>query len=141
MEKRFTKLFKEYIEKVNEIKPVMLKDFEIETKKQLPEKRHLFQIGEFKVKSNNQYRFHGRGCHFSNGDFEIDWDFGYNKNNQEIWCGINAGLFCYYLETQYGKKNDFKLFNEVKKELDKLVDEGIMIQNRDLYYFKSQLSC
>jgi len=132
MNSRFIELVKKYLEKVNEVKVIMLKDFEVETKEQLIfQKRLPFEKGEFKVKSENKYRFHGRGCHFLNDDFEIDWNFGYDK----IWCGVDPYLFGRYLVTEQGKENSISLYNEMKDELDKLVEKRIMYKKLDLYYF------
>ncbi|MFV0393964.1 MAG: DUF6896 domain-containing protein [Coprobacillaceae bacterium] len=131
MDEKLIELLKEYIEKVNSVKPVMFNDFHVQTKKQLIEKRLSFTIGEFKVKSNNKYRFHGRGCNFSNEEFEIDWDFGF----YEIWCGINPGLFFYYLITNYKVENNVSNYNMIQNFIKKMVKQKVLVSKYDLYYF------
>jgi len=131
MEKSLVELFREYIEAVNAIKPIMFQDFQVQSKEELIEKRLPYTKGDFKILGGNEYNFHGRGCRLSNKDFMIDWDFG----RGELWCGINPGLFCYYLETEYGKKCSASLHEEVEDKLKRLVDDGIMIKYEGLYYF------
>ena len=136
MDKKLLKLLEEYIEKVNSLKQTMLDDFNAQTKKQLLlEKRFLFTTGQLEIKSDNKYRFHGRGCNFSNKNFEIDWDFGYD----DLWCGVNPRLFCYYLETHYKEKYKNYSIDNVEKEIEKMISEGVIVEKHDLYYITESI--
>ena len=116
----------------------MFYDFGVESRGELMQKKSLaYENGQFKILNGNKYRFHGSGCNFSNANFEIDWDFGGFKDQ---WCGINPGLFCYYLKTEYNQEQNLKLYNRVKEELDSLVDKKVMVQYKDLYYFVVDLT-
>lgn len=139
MVKPLLELFREYIDVVNKMKPIVFKDFQVRNKMELIERKSPYNKGQFIVLSRNEYRFHGRGCHFTSADrsLVIDWDFG-GLNDQ--WCGINPGLFCYYLNTEYKQENNPKLYNQVKVELKNLVDKKIMIEYSDLYYFVVDLT-
>lgn len=131
MDKELIELLKEYIKKVNSIRPIMFRDFNVQTKKELIEKRLSFTKGELTVQSNNKYSFHGRGCNFSNEEFQIDWDFGCH----EIWCGINPGLFLRYLANNYEIENNVSNYTRIENFIEEMVKCNVLIKKHGLYYF------
>lgn len=121
----------EYIEKVEEIKYIMFDDFEVNTKDELINKRLSFTKGEFQVKTDNKYQFHGRGCIFTNNNLKIDWDFGCNEN----WCGINIGSFLNYLNFEYNIINNTNNYLVLKQGFELLCKKKVLVMNFGLYYF------
>jgi len=135
MKKEILELLEEYVRKVNGLKEEILRDFNVTNKKQLIERRLSLVNGDYSLESKNNYRFHGRGCNFSNSDFEIDWDFGY----EEIWCGINIGLFLKYLTSNYQIENNVANYNKIENLCNNMVNRGILIKKYGLYYFAKDL--
>ena len=127
------KLLKEYIIFVDSVKEVAFQDFQVETKKEFLGKKMKYINGEFSVASENIYVFHGRGCRLLNkvGSEIVDWDFGFD----EIWCGVNPGLFLNYLSIHHQIDNTYSNYNKVEAILKELVDLGTMTIKYDLYYF------
>ena len=68
---------------------------------------------------------HGRGCFFSDGIEEIDWDFGDNRI-----CGINCGLLNRYIDFYYPQLANEFTYIKIKEEFEK----GVVTKRYDLYY-------
>lgn len=72
---------------------------------------------------------HGRGCFFSDGKDEIDWDFGDNRI-----CGINCGLLKSYIDFYYPQLTNEFTYIKIKEEFEKAFVNGVATRRYDLYY-------
>ena len=121
---------KEYIKDVNKVCLMMLQGYNLGTKEDLVKHREVHPQGEFHLNGSNKYTFHGRGCRFSNGNIEIDWDFGYG----DVWCGLDPWkLACYIRDIKDNR--EWTDGNKVKEVFEELVSKGEMEKLYDLYYF------
>lgn len=133
------KSLKEYVGIINRLKFIVFEDFQVENKEELINKKIPYIKGDFKIKSGNEYQFHGRGCLFVSNDkaWHIDWDFGGLKNQ---WCGINPRLFNFYLGTVYQHEMDPEIHMRIEQKLKKLVEDELMAFHDGLYYFIEDLT-
>jgi len=132
MTTKLEKFAAEYINTVDQICNMMLQVYSLNSKDELIKNHRPVQAeGAFYLNGkNNNYTFHGRGCRFSNDDFEIDWDFGY----EELWCGLDPWKLFYYIK-ENRNPNLFNNGNQIEEKFNEWVVNGKMTKQHGLYYF------
>ncbi len=130
LDKVLEKIAREYIEKAEETFEFILKLLNVEDKYQMAqlvcEKNYSPFVGEG---TNYVISPHGRGCFFSDGKEEIDWDFGDNRI-----CGINCGLLKRYIDFYYPQLTNEFTYIKIKEEFEKAFVNGAATKRYDLYY-------
>lgn len=76
---------------------------------------------------------HGRGCFFSDGVNEIDWEFG-----DDCVCGIDPWMLGKFIKRYhpelFDKLSDYETKNEIKLAFDAACADGEATKKYDLYY-------
>lgn len=124
------KIAQEYIEKAEETFELILELLNVEDKQQMAQLVRENTHSPF-VKEGVNYiiSLHGRGCFFSDGKEEIDWDFG----DKRI-CGINCGLLKRYIDFYYPQLTNEFTYIKVQEEFEKALINGVATKRCDLYY-------
>ena len=120
----------DYSVDVDTVCHIMLEGLNITTKEELIAYREQQPMGEFYLDGENKYVFHGRGCRFTNDEFEIDWDFG----DGELWCGLDPWKIAYYISS-IAKESEWCDGAKIKNAFDNMVKDGLMYMKYGLYYF------
>lgn len=123
-------LAKEYISDVEKVCLLMLKGLNLASKCELIQYRTQHGMGGFYFNGINQYKFHGRGCYFTNDTITIDWDFGYD----ERWCGLDPWKLFSYIQSNK-RSNPFHESRQIKEMFNNLVSDGKMVVKYGLYYY------
>ncbi|HEY9059910.1 MAG TPA: hypothetical protein VIO64_05300 [Pseudobacteroides sp.] len=126
-------LAKEYVDKVEHVCLLLLEGLNLKTKSDLWKYRRAHYIPEINL-NDNKYEFHGRGCRFSSKDMIIDWDFGCSFGSR--WCGINPGLFSYYIKENHKDLFELYSWSKIQNGFEQAVISGEMVKKADLYFFK-----
>ena len=124
------KIAREYIEKAEETFEFILELLNVEDRHQMAQLIREKNYSPF-VREGTNYIIspHGRGCFFSDGKEEIDWDFGDNRI-----CGINCGLLKRYIDFYYPQLTNEFTYIKVKEEFEKAFVNGVATKRYDLYY-------
>ncbi len=120
----------DYIYELNNIKLIILKGLNLNSKEDFIKYRTSNPEGEFFLNGKNTYAFHGRGCTFTNSDITIDWDFGYNVE----WCGINPRAFSKYIVDYNNDISELYDINKIIYVFEKWIIQGVMCKKYELYY-------
>lgn len=130
LDKRLEKITREYVEKAEETFNFILDLLNVEDKYQLAQLVRKKNYSPFTIEGINYViSLHGRGCFFSDGKKEIDWDFGDNKI-----CGINCGLLKRYIDFYYPQLTNEFTYIKIKEEFEKAFIKGIATKIYELYY-------
>lgn len=130
LDKMLEKITREYVEKAEETFEFILDLLDVEDKHQMVQLVRKNNYSPF-VREGINYviNLHGRGCFFSDGKEEIDWDFGDNRI-----CGINCGLLKRYIDFYYPQLTNKFTYIKIKEEFEKAFIKGIATKRYDLYY-------
>jgi hypothetical protein len=130
LDKVLEKIAREYIEKAEETFEFILELLNVEDKYQMTQLVREKNYSPF-VREGTNYVIspHGRGCFFSDGKEEIDWDFGDNRI-----CGINCGLLKRYIDFYYPQLTNEFTYIKIKEEFEKAFVNGVATKRYDLYY-------
>lgn len=127
MDEKLEMYLRNYIVSVDDICMYILKEMNLNNKKDLMEYR--FSDNKMEHYIGKLYVcFHGRGCVVKNNEYFYDWDFGYGSR----WCGINPFLVETTMKNNGSKEYDYK---EIKQQCENATRVGLMYKKYDLYYF------
>lgn len=130
MDKVLEKITREYIEKAEKTFRIILEMLNVEDKHQMAQLVRDNNYSPF-VRGGMNYTisYHGRGCFFSDGKEEIDWDFG-----DERICGINCGLLKRYIDFYYPHLTNELTYSKLIEDFEEACELGEATKRHDLYY-------
>jgi hypothetical protein len=130
MNEKLKSIIKEYFDKVEEACQIIYKGLKINSKDELIELRISKPSYEFELNGKNQFYFHGRGCHFKNDYFDIDWDFGFDNKLS----GIDPWKLTEYLKNNHKNYPEYFNYDKLRQELELAVEENELMIKYGLIY-------
>lgn len=127
MDKKLIQISKEYLEKAEQAKNLMLQGLMLKNKEDLFFFRSTMPKGDFYIDyMKHSFCFHGRGLRFSNEYLpsesesvrtnkclNIDMEFGFG----EIWCEMDPWMIFRYIEVYYPELKEKYNGVEIKKTI------------------------